>query len=92
MDSAKELEILAVTGVPRRLIKAILRIGKKILDSGGEIRKKEILLPSRSGDLYNSLKYLIKEGIVVQNNEEKTIRVTNLEKLNHLIAELEDLI
>ncbi|MFX0132784.1 MAG: hypothetical protein ACFFDN_03970 [Candidatus Hodarchaeota archaeon] len=91
-DRAKELEILAITGVPRRLTKAIIRLGKKILDRKGEVRKNDILSPSRSGDLYNALNYLIKEDIIEKNKERKTIKVINYEKLNSLLMELKELV
>ncbi|MHA1380118.1 MAG: hypothetical protein ACTSRG_17230 [Candidatus Helarchaeota archaeon] len=92
IDSAKELEILATTGVPRRLIKAIIRIGKNLIRNEGVMEKKDILSPSRSGDLYNALKYLIKEKIVEQDKENKKIRVINLKKLHSLHDELQMLI
>ena len=91
-DHAKELEILAVTGVPRRITKALIRIGKILLDRKGEINKSDVLSPSRSGDLYNALNYLIKEKIIDKNKERKTIKVTDPDKLNSLIVELQELV
>ncbi len=91
-DHAKELEILAITGVPRRIIKAILRIGKIFLDRKGEVNKNDVLSPSRSGDLYNALNYLIKEKIIEKNKDRKTLKVIDLDKLNSLLSELKDLV
>ena len=91
-DYAKELEILATTKVPRRLIKTILRIGKVIFGHEGEINKNDVLNPSRSGDIYNALKYLINERIIEKNKKRKTIKVINPEKLNSLLKELKKLL
>lgn len=91
-DHAKELEILATTGVPRRITKAILRIGKKFLDRKGEVNKNDVLSPSRSGDLYNALNYLIKKKIIEKNKEKKTLKVIDFDKLNSLLSELKDLV
>ncbi|NVM01017.1 MAG: hypothetical protein HWN67_01660 [Candidatus Helarchaeota archaeon] len=91
-DRAKELEILAITGVPRRITKAIIRIGKKLLDRKGEVNNNDVLSPSRSGDLYNALNFLIKEKIIEKNKERKKIKVINFDKLNSLLSELKDLV
>ena len=82
-DRAMELEILAVTNPTKRLMKTTLRVLDDILDKeeNGELGLELILGTSRSGDIYNALKYLeYKEGIE-RRKEIKVIHILSKDKL-----------
>lgn len=85
---AKEIEMLIQTGIPKRLIRSVVRIGKN-LSLKKKTKKSKIVGESRSGSLYNAIKYLKENGaitekdgkIVVCDDSKLTAIVTNLEGL-----------
>ncbi len=74
---AMELEILAITKPPKRLMKTIDRVTEAILlkQDKGEVGLDIILGSSRSGDIYNALKYLESKKLIERRKDIKLIRI-----------------
>jgi hypothetical protein len=93
-DQAKELEILSITNPPKRLMKTIRRVIHNLLDKedNDEVNLDIILGPSRSGDIYNALKYLEYEGHIERRKDFKIIKIRAKDKLSAFLKEIEDLL
>ena len=89
-SEAKELEIMAVSGVFKRLIREVLRVTVAILESKEDKIKKKDLVRGRGGDKYRAIKYLKAEGII--EDKKGVITILDLAKLNALKDELSDLV
>ncbi len=89
-SEAKELEIMAVSGVFKRLIREVLRVTLAILESKEDKIKKKDLVRGRGGDKYRAIKYLKAEGII--EDKKGVITIQDLAKLTELKDELSDLV
>ncbi len=89
-SEAKELEIMAVSGVFKRLIREVLRVTKAILESKEEKIKKKDLVRGRGGDKYRAIKYLKAEGLV--EDKKGIITINDISKLQELKDELSNLV
>lgn len=83
---AMELEILAITKPPKRLMKTIDRVIESILmkQDKGEVGLDLILGPSRSGDIYNALKYLEIKDLIERRKDIKIIKILSEENLKEI--------
>lgn len=86
---AKEIEMLIQTGVPKRLVRSVVRIGR-ILSFKKKTRKSKIVGESRSGNLYNAIKYLKENGAITE--EDGKILVCDDLKLKAIVTNLEGLL
>lgn len=93
-SEAMELEILAITKPPKRLMKTIFRVGKELLERAveEEVGLDLILGTSRSGDIYNALKYLEFREILERRKDIKLIRILSTQKLKDLLNTIEFLL
>ena len=89
-SEAKELEIMAVSGVFKRLIREVLRVALAILESKEDKIKKKDLVRGRGGDKYRAIKYLKAEGII--EDKKGVITIQDLVKLTELKDELSNLV
>jgi hypothetical protein len=89
-SEAKELEIMAVSGVFKRLIREVLRVALAILESKEDKIKKKDLVRGRGGDKYRAIKYLKAEEII--EDKKGVITIQDLEKLKELKDELSNLV
>jgi len=81
-----ELEILAITKPPKRLMKTINRVVENLLSKHekGVVNLELVLGTSRSGDIYNALKFLESKELIERNRDEKLIRIQSISKLEEL--------
>jgi len=93
-DQAKELEILSITNPPKRLMKTIKRVIHNLLDKedNNDVSLDIILGPSRSGDIYNALKYLEYEGHIERRKDFKIIKILSKDKLEGFLKQIEELL
>ena len=86
---AKEIEISIQTGIPKRLIRSVIRIGKRI--SGKRKTKKSVVVgESRSGSLYSAIKYMKEKHVITE--EHGKILVCDDAKLKGMVKNLERLL
>lgn len=86
---AKEIEMLIQTGIPKRLIRSVVRIGKN-LSLKKKTKKSRIVGESRSGSLYNAIKYLKENGAIAEKDGK--IVVCDDSKLTAIVKNLEGLL
>ncbi|MFX0068581.1 MAG: hypothetical protein ACFFA1_03745 [Promethearchaeota archaeon] len=86
---AKELEISIQTGIPKRLMRSIIRVGKRV-SGKKKIKKAGVVGESRSGDLYSAIKYMKEKRLITE--EHGTIFVCDGERLSTMIENLERLL
>ena len=86
---AKEIEMLIQTGIPKRLIRSVVRIGKN-LSLKKKTKKSRIVGESRSGSLYNAIKYLKENGAITEKDGK--IVVCDDSKLTAIVKNLEGLL
>ncbi|MFX1294314.1 MAG: hypothetical protein ACFFD2_05575 [Promethearchaeota archaeon] len=93
-SEAMELEILAITRPPKRLMKTIRRVGIDLLERAveDELNQDLILGSSRSGDVYNALKYLEYKNIIERRKDIKLIKIHSKDDLNQVINKIETLL
>ncbi len=93
-SEAMELEILAITKPPKRLMKTIWRVGRDLLERGMEdqVGLELILGSSRSGDIYNALKYLEFKKVVERRKDVKSLTILSREGLKQVIDKIETLL
>ena len=74
---AMELEILTITKPPKRLMKTINRVVESLLlkQDRSEVGLDLILGSSRSGDIYNALKYLESKKYIERRKDIKLIKI-----------------
>ncbi|MHA1360666.1 MAG: hypothetical protein ACTSRC_21300 [Candidatus Helarchaeota archaeon] len=89
---AVELECYAITSVHKRLIRRILRVSRNLIGKN-EVTMSFILenSGSRSGDIYNALKYLKYHDIVEIQKDTRIITVLNQEKLRNHVVRIQEL-
>ncbi|NVM53514.1 MAG: hypothetical protein HWN66_07395 [Candidatus Helarchaeota archaeon] len=90
---AMELEVYAITRVPKRLVRRILRVGENL--QGEREVSMEYLLEnsgSRSGDVYNALKYLEHNHIIEIRREFRKIKTVAPDKLDKLLNKIKGLL
>lgn len=86
---AKEIEMLIQTGIPKRLIRSVVRIGKN-LSLKKKTKKSRIVGESRSGSLYSAIKYLKENGAITEKDGK--IVVCDDSKLTAIVKNLEGLL
>ncbi len=91
LAEAMELEILTITKPPKRLMKTIFRVGRELLDKAVDnaVALDLILGASRSGDIYNALKYLDFKKIIERRKDIKLIKILSKENLIRLLNKIE---
>ncbi|TFG04812.1 MAG: hypothetical protein EU536_03705 [Promethearchaeota archaeon] len=91
---AMELEILTITKPPKRLLKTISRVVETILqkESNGEVNLELILGTSRSGDIYNALKYLEAKELIERNKDLKVLKIRSQNGLKKLREQIKSII
>ena len=90
---AVELECYAITSVHKRLIRRILRVSENLLGRN-QVSMTFILenSGSRSGDIYNALKYLKHFNIVEIQKDTRMVTVLDQGKLRKHVARIKELI
>lgn len=91
---AMELEILAITKPPKRLMRTIHRVGRDLLDRAiqNKVSLDLILGTSRSGDIYNALKFLEYKKVIERRKDTKIITIVSRDELNKILNRIEDLL
>ncbi len=91
---AMELEILAITKPPKRLMKTTDRVIESILmkEDKAQVGLDLILGSSRSGDIYNALKYLESKNLIERLKDIKLIRILSADELRKLQQRIKSLL
>jgi hypothetical protein len=90
---AMELEVYAITRVHKRLLRRILRVIENLKDKT-EVPLSYVLenSGSRSGDIYNALKYLEYRQIIQLKKDIKIIQIASQTALDDLYTKINRLL
>jgi hypothetical protein len=86
---AMELEAYAITRVHKRLLRRTLKVIEN-LKNKGEVALNYVLenSGSRSGDIYNALKYLEYKNLIKLKKDIKIIEIVSQTELNDLYSQI----
>ncbi|MFX0097349.1 MAG: hypothetical protein ACFE7E_06270 [Candidatus Hodarchaeota archaeon] len=86
---AKEIEISIHTGIPKRLMRSVIKVGKRV-SGKRRIKKSRVVGESRSGHIYSAIKYMKEKRVITE--EHGKIIVCDAAKLSAMVKNLETLL